>query len=120
GYADPVATTWTTDQQYLIGVKLSYTGTALTEATSASSTGGIGINVTLTSGDHVFSQAVVIGTQLFLTSDSSDINLAAYGSSTSQTGHLTTFSITGGTSTTAVITSGATSLASNGTTLYGS
>jgi hypothetical protein len=115
GYADPVATTWTTPQQYLIGVKLSYTNsTTLTEATAASTTGPIGINATLTSGDKGFSQALVVGTQLFLTTDSSDINAAGYGTSTAQTGNLMTFDITaGGTPTTTVITTGATSLAYN-------
>lgn len=124
GYTDPVSTSWTSTTQYLIGVKLSYrSSTTLTEATTASATGPVGINTALTSGDRTFSQALVVGTQLFLTSDSSDINLATYGTSTAQTGRLTTFDITtGGTPTTAVITSGATSLAySSGTNqLYSS
>ena len=43
------ATTWTTAQQYLIAVKLSYTGGTVDETTAATSTGPVGINVPLTS-----------------------------------------------------------------------
>ena len=124
GYADPVSTTWTTAQQYLIAARLSYTGTTVDETTNATSTGPLGVNIALTSGDKSFSQVLVVGTELFLTSDSSDINLATYGTSTAQTGHLMKVDLTGaGTSgTTTVITSGATSLAYNasGNNLYSS
>lgn len=125
GYADPISTTWSTTGQYIIAAKLAYTGGTVDEDTTASSTGALGINFALTNTtDKGFSQALVVGTQLFVTADSSDINATTYGSSTSQTGHLTSVDLTGaGTSgTTALITSGATSLAYNSATnnLYGS
>ena len=60
------------------------------------------------------------GTQLFVTTDSADVNLASYGTGTTQTGHLTSVGVTGGTATVAVISSGASSLANSGSTLYSS
>lgn len=121
GYADPISTSWASTTQYLIAAKLASTAsTSVDETTGASSTGPIGVNVTLTSGDRGFSQAIVVGTQLFVTSDSSDINLASYGTSTTSTGRLYTVDVLSGTSTTTVITAGATTLANSGSTLYSS
>ncbi len=121
GYADPISTSWADTTQYLIAVKLSSTSsTPVTETTSASSTGPIGVNITLTSGDRGFSQAIVVGTQLFVTSDSTDVSLASYGTSTVSTGRLYTVDLVGGTSTTTVIRAGAGTLANSGSTLYSS
>ena len=52
--------------------------------------------------DKSYAQALVVGNQLFITSDSSDVNLSTYGTSGATTGHLTTVDITGGTATTVV------------------
>ncbi|CAN5850540.1 hypothetical protein BH11MYX3_BH11MYX3_03120 [soil metagenome] len=120
GYADPTAASWTTTTQYLIAAKLSSTAATVSETATACSTScALGIKATLT-GERSFSQALVVGTQLFLTTDSTDINLASYGTSASSTGHLTTFDVVGGASTTAVITAGGSSLANSGSNLYSS
>jgi hypothetical protein len=120
GYTDPTATSWTTSTQYEIAVKLSATGATVSETTSPCPTCALAVRQTLTSGDKGESQGLIIGTQLFVTTDSTDINSATFGT-TLNTGHLVTVDLTGViASTTVVINSGASSLVSSGTTLYSS
>jgi hypothetical protein len=121
GYVDPTATSWTTSTQYLIAAKLSTTGATISEtATPCATTCALSLKQTLTSGDKGVSQPLVVGAQLFVTTDSSDVNSATYGTATN-TGHVLTFDLTGVlASTTVVINSGASSLVSSGTTLYSS
>ncbi len=121
GYVDPTATSWTTGTQYLITAKLSSTGAAISETASAcTSTCALAVKLTLTSGDKGVSQGLVVGRQLFVTTDSSDVNAATYGSATN-TGHLVAVDLTGlMAATTIVINSGASSLINAGATLYSS
>jgi type IV pilus assembly protein PilY1 len=119
GYVDPTATSWTTTTQYLIAIKLSSTAATISETTAACASCALAIKQTLTTGDKGFSQALVVGTQLFLTTDSADVNQSGYGTS-ANTGHVMTFDLTGGSPTTVVVNSGGASLASAGTTLYSS
>jgi hypothetical protein len=120
GYADPTAMSWTTSPQYLIAAKLSSTGATINETTTACSTCALALNTTLTAGDKGFSQALIVGSQLFVTTDSSDVNLSAYGSSTN-TGHAIAVTLTGTPSMTIVaVNSGASSLVNSGTTLFNS
>lgn len=102
GYADPTSTAWTTTGQRIIGVKLAYTGSTLDETSTGSN---IPINQALSgaaANDKSYAQVLIVGTQLFVTSDSSDVNLSTYGTSGAVTGHLTTVDITGTASTTVV------------------
>jgi hypothetical protein len=122
GYADPTATSWSSSTtQYLISAKLAGTGATISETTPLCSTCALAVNQTLVGGDRAFSQALVVGNQAFLASDSSDINLSAFGTATINTGHITTLDLTGGSSTTTIVVSaGATSIANAGTNLYNS
>jgi hypothetical protein len=119
GYADPTQVSWSASTQYLISVQLSGTGPTISETTPLCSTCALAVNQTLSSGDKGFSQALIVGNQAFVTSDSADINLASYGS-TMSSAHLTSVDLTGATSSTVVaIASGGSSLANVGTLLYG-
>jgi hypothetical protein len=103
GYADPTSTAWTTTGQRIIAVKLSYTGSTLDETGTVST--NMPINQTFTgaaSGDKSYAQALVVGSQLFVTSDSTDVNLSTYGTSGATTGHLTTVDLTGAAATTVI------------------
>lgn len=126
GYADPTSTAWTTTGQRIIAVKLSYTGSTLNE------TAGTGANMPINqllsgaaASDKSYAQALVVGNQLFVTSDSSDVNLSTYGTSGAITGHLTTVAISGAASTTVVsmtpVANGAGSVVNDtaGTGVYG-
>jgi hypothetical protein len=120
GYADPTAMSWTTSTQYLIAARLSGANATINENATACSTCALALSTTLTSGDKGFSQALVVGSQLFVTTDSSDVNLAAYGS-LSNTGRVTAVTLGTTPSTTIVaVTAGASSLVNSGTTLYNS
>jgi hypothetical protein len=120
GYADPTAMSWTTATQYLIAAKLSSTGATISEATTACSGCALALNTTLTSGDKAFSQALIVGTQLFVTADSSDINSSAYGSG-SNTGRVMAVTLTGTPAVTTVqVSAGASALVNSATTLYNS
>jgi hypothetical protein len=121
GYADPTATSWTTNPQYVIAVKLSVTGATISDTASPCvATCALSVKQTLVSGDKGVSQSLVVGSQLFVTTDSADVNAASYGTATN-TGHLLAIDLTGVVaSTTVVINSGASSLVNAGTALYSS
>jgi hypothetical protein len=102
GYADPTSTAWTATDQRIIAVKLSYAGATIDET-------GTGANIPVNqafsgaaAGDKSYAQVLIVGTQLFVTSDSSDVNLSTYGTSGATTGHLTTVDLTGTAATTVV------------------
>jgi hypothetical protein len=120
GYADPNQMSWTTGTQYLIAAKLSSTAATISEATSACATCALALNQTLTAGDRGFSQVLVVGSKLLVTTDSTDINLSTFGGSTN-TGHVTDVDLKGVAATSVVVVnSGASSLVNQGTTLYSS
>ena len=81
-YADPSgAALWTTTSQRLIGVKLSGT-TTLDE-----SSGSLAINkALLNANEKISSQVLVVGTEIFITTDNSDINSTSYGNLGASTG----------------------------------
>ncbi|HET7500575.1 MAG TPA: hypothetical protein VFK02_06210 [Kofleriaceae bacterium] len=120
GYADPTATSWTTATQYLIAASLSSTGPTIDETATTCATCALALKTTLTPGDKGFSQALIVGTQLFATTDSSDVNLLAYGS-TAGAGHVTAINLTGSpVVTTLVVHAGAGSLVNARTLIYNS
>jgi hypothetical protein len=111
---------WTTSTQYLIAAKLSSTAATISEATSACATCALALNQTLTAGDRGFSQVLVVGSKLLVTTDSTDINLSTFGGATN-TGHVTDVDLKGVAATSVVVVnSGASSLVNQGTTLYSS
>lgn len=120
GYADPTATSWTTSSQYLIAASLRSTGATIDETATACATCALAVNTALTSGDKGFSQALVVGSQVFVTTDSADVNQLAYGTS-NNTGHAMAVNLgaTPGT-TTVVVDAGASSLVNSKTMLYNS
>lgn len=121
GYAHPTAAAWSGTTQRVVAVKLSGTGPTINEATSSCATCALSVNATLATGFKGFAQALVVGSQLLVTSDSQDINLSTYGTTTTATGRLSTYDLTGvAAASTVAIFSGAGSLANNGGTLYAS
>lgn len=122
GYVDaasPATALWTTNAQTAVSVLLS-TPLASAPLSETSGAPNVPFTVLLDSGDKGFSQAVVIGDELFFTTDSSDINAADYGSVDAVTGTVYTISVTGGPATTTDVQGGAGSVASSGTAVYAS
>jgi hypothetical protein len=120
GYADPTVMSWTASTQYLIAARLSSTAATSNETTAACSTCALVLNTMLSAGDSSYSQALIVGTQVFVTADASDVNLSAYGSA-SNTGHVIAANLNGPPSlTTVAISAGASSLVNSATTLYSS
>ncbi len=81
-YADPSgAASWTTTGQRLIGVKIAST------AMSTEGTAGLPFNAALSnSNEKVSSQVLVVGTQVFVTTDTADVNASGYGTTGATTG----------------------------------
>lgn len=72
----------------------------------------------LEAGDRAFSQAIVVGGQLFITADSEDVNQTGYGS-TADTGQVYGVDLSSGSQAwTVVVAGGAGSIANDGATLY--
>ncbi len=87
GYSDPSgAASWTTAGQRLIGVKLAGTA-SLSEASP-----GLAFNAPLSNAsEKVSSQVLVVGTEIFITTDTADINAANYGTTGATTGNAYSF-----------------------------
>ena len=121
GYDDPTATSWSTPSQFLIAVKLKPTGTSfpLAETATKCTTCDLMLATPLAASKG-FSQALIVGNQLFVTTDTTDVNFSTFGTTSANTGSLMTVNLANSTSTTVVISGGASSLASSGTTLISS
>ena len=122
GYADENDTSWQAGTQYLIAIKLQATAPPLHESATACTSCDVRVEQSLTAGDRGYSQAVVVGNQLFVTSDSSDVNSATYGTTGAASGHVVAVSglnSNASTSTTVIYTGGS-ALAASGNTLYAS
>jgi hypothetical protein len=117
---EPTSTLWSGSSQKLIAVPLLPGTAPLTEASSS-----LVINADLGTNEKTAGQLLVVGNQIFLTTDTANINAAAYGTSSATTGHAYSFTI--GSSTTlvavgtnnGVIQGGASGLVNDGTSLYG-
>jgi type IV pilus assembly protein PilY1 len=122
GYADQSDSSWQLGTQYLIAVKIQATAPPLHETATACTTCDVRVKQSLTSGDRGYSQAVVVGNQLFVTSDSSDVNSSTYGTTGTSSGHVITVSglNSNATASTTVIYTGGSALAASGNTLYAS
>ena len=115
GYFDPAALTlWSGPNQQVVGMGLA-TGTGSTPLTENST---LALEINLGAGEKGFSQASVIGTQLFFSSDSTDINQATFGTTAVDTGRLYSVDLATGSSTAVIIAAGAGSVARNETTVF--
>lgn len=118
-YADPSALAlWTTPAQTAVAVSLSYPtgGASLTEA---SGTPYVPWTFALNNGDKSFSQAVVIGGEVFITADSEDVNSLTYGTTAGDTGTVYKVSLSNSaSSTTYVVAGGAGSIAATTSAVY--
>ena len=102
GYADLADSTWGSGTQELFSVRIS--------------DAHLGFDITLGNGERGFAQARVVGTQVFVTTDSADVNAATYGTGT--TGRVYSFDLTGNVAASPfTVVSGAGELANIGTTV---
>jgi hypothetical protein len=117
GYADPTTASWASGTQKLVAIDLEAAGPyPITETATAK----LAVVRDLGSGERGFAQVLVVGTELFAITDTTDINSSTYGTSGATTGHVVSYNLTAGTATTVVVRGGAGSLANSGTTLYSS
>ena len=103
GYADPSVADWAllTSTQYVVAMVAEPTSVPINETTAnAERTQLVNIGT-----NRAFSQAVVAGNELFVTTDSTDVNLGTYGT-TPDTGKLWRVNLSGSVATSQVITSG--------------
>jgi hypothetical protein len=118
GYADPTdAPSWGLGvTQSAVAVWLNTPGSDATVSETGSAT-DIPFKFSLGAGEAGFSQATIVGGQLFVTTDSSDVNASGYGTTGAATGHVYTSPLSASTTVVAV-QGGASSIAANGTQLY--
>ena len=121
GYADPSDSVWGTGvQQYLMAVTVTgYATTNHASLTDTSPAADVPVKISLGANEKSYAQAVVVGTQIFVTTDSTDVNSSGYGSS-SGTGHLYSYDFnTSSQGTTVVLaTGGASSATADSTNVY--
>ncbi|MDB4959002.1 MAG: Type fimbrial biosis protein PilY1 [Myxococcales bacterium] len=118
GYDDPADSTWDGNQaQSAVAIKLS---TPTADATINENQGApdVPFKIDFGAGEKGSSQALIVGNELFLTTDTADINAIGYGTS-GATGHMYRFNLsTNAAGATVVLAGGATSVANSATTLY--
>ncbi len=100
GYADPVNSSWapSTVEQYAVAVDLDAPVAVATMGDTGTDYGGERLFViSLGVGQRAYSQAVISGNELFVTTDSGDVNASSYGTTTG-TGQLTRYKLDGSSS----------------------
>jgi hypothetical protein len=118
GYADPAALAlWSGTQHQVVAVSLgaAATGTPLNESSGPPK---VPFVRDLPAGDRGYAQPVVIGGEIYVTSDSEDINQVAYGTDSNASGHLTRMNIDGTSPSTISIAGGAGSVGSFDTLVF--
>ncbi len=114
---EPLWTSSSTMQQAVaVAINTPVASTPLTETTTPSPT-GLKFKYDLGAGQLSYSQAQVIGDQIFLTTDTTDVNATSYGTG-SDTGTLHRIDLSGGSATTIAIMGGAASIGRQGTTTF--
>lgn len=116
GYTDPTgASAWSSASgQRLIGVKLAPT-TSITETSEL-----LTINQLITAGEKTYGQVLVVGNDVFVTTDTSDVNASTYGTTKTATGAAYKFSVTSGQGfSLGQLQGGASALVSEATSLFG-
>jgi hypothetical protein len=119
GYADPSDTTWSsTVTQYAVSVALN-TPTQYAPLSDASGAPYVPWVYPLSSGEKAFAQALVVGGEVFIATDTADVNSSTYGTTSTATGHVDRITTAGASSgTIMVVQGGAGSVANSGTTLF--
>lgn len=107
------------DTQYAFAVSLN-TPVASAILTEASTGGNVPIMFTYTGGEKASSQALIVGTELFFTTDTTDINSTGYGASAVNTGKAYGLDLTGNNAGVDTVVAGVGNLANAGTALYSS
>jgi hypothetical protein len=126
GYDDPTdtgsgsaSTLWSqyaTTPQEVVAVSLSIPTTAtLPILDTSTNTTYVPFKFPLNSGDLGYSQATIVGGQLFVTADSTDVNASGYGTTGASTGHVYSTPLSSTATVIATTAGGASGLASNGT-----
>jgi hypothetical protein len=116
GYADPLLAAWSAGTQSLISIKLTAAGPYPIAETSNK----LAFKQDLAAGQKTFGQVLVVGGEVFVTTDTSDVNLSTYGN-LAATGSAIAYNLSTQTASTAVVVrGGAASLVNLGTTLYNS
>ena len=120
GYADPHQSSWAGNaSQYAVGVALSApTSAAVLDENSG--TQYVPFLYTFGAGERSYAQALIVGDQLLLTTDTADVNSAAYGTSGSNTGNVYRMTLGSTAATSVVVAGGASSVASSGNQLFAS
>jgi hypothetical protein len=123
GYVDSQASLWrgtnesTVPTQMVFAVSTAYTGATIDET----NTTNVPVKFDLGAGEGVFAQITVVGTQLFASSDTTNVNDYAFGTSSTPTGRVNSWDFGATTPpsapTTMVVASGAGSIFNSGTTL---
>jgi hypothetical protein len=92
GYADQADknTNWSAGTQYLATVKVKASSPTVLDSASPcnSSSCDLRILTAIDTGTKAYSQPLVVGTKLFQTSDSTDVNTLGYGTVGTATGHV--------------------------------
>lgn len=118
GYADPAALTlWSGTQHQVVAVSLG-TATARTPLNESAGPPAVPFVRDLPAGDRGYAQPVVIGGEIYVTSDSEDINQVAYGTDSVESGHLTRMNLDGTGATTIAVAGGAGSVGSFDTMVF--
>ena len=117
GYADPLLASWSAGTQSLISIKLTTAGPYPIAETSNK----LAFKQDLAAGQKTFGQVLVVGGEVFVTTDATDVNLSTYGNNLASTGSAIAYNLATSTASTAVVVrGGAASLVNVGTTLYNS
>lgn len=116
GYADPLAASWSAGTQVLASVPITAVGPYPFDETSPK----LDFKQDLTAGQNVFGQVLVVGNEVFVTTDETDVNDSTYGTG-GNTGYVVSYNLTTSTpGTSIVVRGGAASLANFGNQLYSS
>ncbi len=103
GYADQAdgATSWSLGSHYLVSVKIKASSTPVLDTASASNsaTGDLRLKLALAASSKAYSQPTIVGNQMFVTSDISDVNASSYGANQTGSGRVLTINGITGTAT---------------------
>jgi hypothetical protein len=120
GYADPSDSQWGTGvQQYVVAMALNYPTSNTTSLNEGSGTPYIKNTIAFGStSEKGYAQALIVGNQVFITTDSTDVNATGYGTTGSSTGHMYSYNLnTNASGSTVVVYGGASSPVNDGTTV---
>jgi hypothetical protein len=118
GYADLSDTKWVGSpaaQQYAVSVRLTPVAKVPPALSERSGAPDVPIVMPFSSTtESSYSQVAIVGTTLFITTDSTDVNAGAYGA-TATTGHVYSYDVVSGTQTVVVAAGGASSVGASST-----